>query len=152
MGLVQTGLVIELDFDGQPFTEDLPESSKGIESTDYVYQWYGSDYIFQIGKNEIQYRTADKCLLLKTSKTFIKLPAVEDLKLSEVQLKCAATDKKFTISSDGTATAVNGGAQKTLANGAVGVWKLSDVQAGTSCYIYSGSSNARIAELSLIYE
>ena len=152
VGLVQTGLVIELDFDGQPFTEDLPESSKGIESTDYVYQWYGSDYIFQIGKTEIQYRTADKCLLLKTSKTFIKLPAVEDLKLSEVQLKCAATDKKFTISSDGTATAVNGGAQKTLANGAVGVWKLSDVQAGTSCYIYSGSSNARIAELSLIYE
>ena len=152
VGLVQTGLVIELDFDGQPFTEDLPESSKGIESTDYVYQWYGSDYIFQIGKNEIQYRTADKCLLLKTSKTFIKLPAVEDLKLSEVQLKCAATDKKFTISSDGTATAVNGGAQMTLANGAVGVWKLSDVQAGTSCYIYSGSSNARIAELSLIYE
>lgn len=152
VGLVQTGLVIELDFDGQPFTEDLPESSKGIESTDYVYQWYGSDYIFQIGKNEIQYRTADKCLLLKTSKTFIKLPAVEDLKLSEVQLKCAATDKKFTISSDGTATVVNGGAQKTLANGAVGVWKLSDVQAGTSCYIYSGSSNARIAEISLIYE
>ena len=152
VGLVQTGLVLELDFDGQPFTEDLPESSKGIESTDYVYQWYGSDYIFQIGKNEIQYRTADKCLLLKKSKTFIKLPAVEGLRLSEVQLKSAATNKKFTISADGTATAVNGGSSQSLANGAVGVWKLSDVQAGTSCYIYSGSSNARIAELSLIYE
>lgn len=150
--LVQTGLVLELGFDEQPFTTDLPESSKEIVSTDYVYQWYGSDYIFQIGKNEIQYRGADKCLLLKNSKTFIKLPAVESLRLSEVQLKSVATDKKFTISPDGTSAAVDGGNQKILAFGAIGVWELSDTQVGMPYFVYSGSGSARIAELRLIYE
>ena len=152
VGLVQTGLVLELSFDEQPFTVKLPESSSEIESTDYVYQWYGSDYIFQIGKNAIQYRKGDKCLVLKNSKTFLRLPAIEGLKLSEVQLMCASTNKKFTISPDGTSKAVAGGNQTTLSNGVVGVWELSDTQAGTSYYIYSGSSNARIAKLCLIYE
>ena len=152
VGLVQTGLVIELDFDGQPFTEDLPESSKGIESTDYVYQWYGSDYIFQIGKNEIQYRTADKCLLLE-KKGFVRLPSVEGLRLAEVQLESVATNKKFTISSDDAGqNAVEGGKTKTLAKDSVGIWELTGTQSGTSYYIYAGGTKSRIASLYLIYE
>ena len=152
VSLVQTGLVIELDFDSQPFTVALPESSKAVESTDYVYQWYGSDYDIHIGKNKIQYRPADKCLLLE-NKGFIRLPSVEGLRLAEVQLKSVATNKKFTISSDDAGqNAVEGGKTKTLEKDAVGVWKLTGTQSGTSYYIYAGGTKSRIASLCLIYE
>ncbi len=150
--LVQTGLVIELGFDGQPFTADLPASAKEIESTDYTYKWYGSDYKIQIGKNKVQYRSADKCLLLD-GKGFVRLPSVEGLRLVEVQLESVATNKKFTISSDEAGkTAVAGGETKTLAKDAVGVWQLTGTQAGTSYYIYAGGTKSRIASLYLIYE
>ena len=150
--LVQTGVVIELSFDDQPFTVKLPESSTPIESTDYTYQWYGSDYNIQIGKNKIQYRSADKCLLLD-GKGFVRLPSVEDFSLAEVRLKSVATNKKFTISSDEAGkNALDGGEVKTLPMDAEGVWELTGTQTGTSYYIYASGTKSRIASLYLIYE
>lgn len=150
--LVQTGVVIEIGFDGQPFTEMLPVSPTEIESLDYTYHWHGSDYNIQIGGNKIQYRSADKCLLLDR-KGFVRLPSVEDFSLVQVRLKSVATNKKFTISSDEAGkNALDGGEVKTLPMDAEGVWELTGTQAGTSYYIYAGGTKSRIASLYLIYE
>lgn len=150
--LAQTGVVIEIVFDEQPFTEMLPVSATEIGSLDYTYHWHGSDYNIQVGENKIQYRSADKCLLLDR-RGFIRLPSVENFSLAEVRLKSVATNKKFTISSDEAGkNALDGGEVKTLPMDAEGVWELTGTQAGTSYYIYASGTKSRIASLYLIYE
>ena len=150
--LVQTGLILNLDFAQQPFTADLPTSKTSIVETTYSYPWYGSSYDFLLGENDIQYRAADKCILLAKSKTVVGLPAVEGLRLARVEMQSVATDKKYTISSDISGTVIEGGEMQKLPMEGVGSWTLTDTQADTRYYIYMSSSNSRIASISLIYE
>ena len=150
--LVQTGLILDLDFSRQPFAEELPTSKTAIEDTEYTYSWYGSEYNFLLGKNEIQYRGADQCILLGKSNTIIGLPALEGLRLTQVELKSVATNKTYTIASDISGTAAEGGKKQKLPMGGTGVWELTDTKENVPYYIYTGSSNSRIASISLIYE
>lgn len=143
--------VIDIDFAEQPFKEPMPTT--GGEITDdmaYTFEMYGKEYSFVFGKNSyFQYLSSASAIVISSGT--IALPIADDMRLVEVKVKCAATNKKFSIV-DKDANTVEGGKVQALSNGDVGLWSLTGTQANQQYYIKVSSGKSRISHITLTYE
>ena len=149
-------LVLTVDFTSQPFTTDLPTSKNALSNVDFVLSQNEAEYTFTInspkGKN---------CILLgegqgfrmnadgSSNACYVKLPALEGLKLTSVYVKVSNTPgtgkKLYVNTTNDQATAPimvsvadnDGDANITAVEAQEYTFELSDSSAGTQYWLCS---------------
>lgn len=130
-----------------------PTSESADPGGSKTYTVSGTTYTFSLGPKV--YYTSSYLMLKYT--TYLGLPALTGYKLTGVTIHnssgCSTTTKvTVTTSSDG-ATAVSGGALKTLSTRNQDYsWTLSGTSANTMYYLYITNKNCQITSITLTYE
>ncbi len=158
------GLALFVDFSSsqplRPAYASVPEISStpisgGQVSNTYLFTQDGKDYEFVIRNEAYSYGKGDALyngyLLLSIGS--IAFPAVEDMRLTNVMLLHAATNKKMSITKDSYGkTPVPGGTALTVGKYATPMWTLTDTEMDWRYYLYLSTSSARIVNMTLLYE
>ena len=149
-------LTVSVDFTSQPFTTDLPTSKKELSNVDFVLSQNEADYTFTINSPK------DKnCILLgegqgfrmnadgSSNSCYVKLPALEGLKLTSVYVKVSNTPgtgkKLYVNTTNDQATAPimvsvadnDGDENITAVEAQEYTFELSDSSAGTQYWLCS---------------
>lgn len=149
-------VTVSVDFTSQPFTTDLPTSKKALSNVDFVLSQNEADYTFTINSPK------DKnCILLgegqgfrmnadgSSNSCYVKLPALEGLKLTSVYVKVSNTPgtgkKLYVNTTNDQATAPimvsvadnDGDENITAVEAQEYTFELSDSSAGTQYWLCS---------------
>lgn len=150
--LVQTGMVLIVNFQEWPFTSAFNASggSYTLSGTGYVFAFSGDD------ATRLYYKFADEQSLItgsvRMSKSWLDLPAVDGLALRTVTVVSAASNKNWGVTEIGQTSYVSGGKEKKIAApGDVYTWTLSAPEINHGYALYTSVINSRIREVKLIY-
>ena len=166
--LVQTGMVLVVNFVSQPFDKDiLIGGGKGVyvdSSGEYIYDYMGNTYGFAMKINssqsaaEINYIKYDPATpddisrgTLRMSYAWLEFPAISGMALTSVTVHHGATDKPFIISEKDGTKAVPGGTLVKLAKGQIYTWTLTQPEKDKVYALYMTQTMGRIREVKLIY-
>ena len=161
-------VTVSVDFTSQPFTTDLPTSKKALSNVDFVLSQNEAEYTFTINSPK------DKnCILLgegfrmnvdgSSNACYVKLPALEGLKLTSVYVKVSNTPgtgkKLYVNTSNDQATApimvsvadIDGDENITAVEAQEYTFELSDSSAGTQYWLCSPARQTTFTTWVLTY-